>query len=85
MGSISDIESCFLLKKFSNWLGYSNHSLISYVSGDKLKQNTDFRSFIFNEKILNLKTYNNIILLVGINLRLEAPLLSLRLKVSNKE
>lgn len=85
VGPIADIESCYLLKKFSNWLGYSNHSLISYISGDKVKQGNDFRSFTFNERVLNLKTHNNIILLIGINLRLEAPLLSLRLKASNKE
>lgn len=57
------------------------------MTGNTVNQRNDFRSsFILDEQMLNTSpNCNNVIVIVGVNLRLEAPLLSLRLKTVIKE
>lgn len=78
LGDFLDIETLFLIKKISNKIG--NFSVnITNINSDYL-YNIDFRkNYIFNVDINNLNIFKNI-LLVGLNLRMENPLLNIRLK-----
>lgn len=76
LGNYIDCESSLLLKKLSNT--YGNYS-INTLGINNI--NNNFRNkYLFNYDILNnIEDYNNI-LLIGLNLRIENPLLYLKLK-----
>jgi NADH-quinone oxidoreductase subunit G len=76
LGNYMDCESVLLLKKLSN--KYGNYSI---NSNNQNNINNNFRKdYLFNNNLLNnLEDFNNI-LLVGLNLRIENPLLHLKLK-----
>lgn len=76
-GPFLDLETGLLLKYFFNSFGCSN---IFYQGSSLNLINTDFRfMFLFNSKIIDLEEAN-FVLLIATNLRLENPLLNMRLR-----
>jgi NADH dehydrogenase/NADH:ubiquinone oxidoreductase subunit G len=83
LGNFLDIETIILLKKISTKLG--NFSIKVNLNNNNIFLNNDFRrNYIFNFKLDDLVKFKNFFL-VGVNLRLESPLLNIRLKfISDK-
>lgn len=78
-GEFIDLESLFLFKNFLNKLGTSN--IYSSWNFTTLK-NIDYRSnYLFNKNLINIQNAD-CILLVGINLRLESPILNIKIRKS---
>jgi NADH dehydrogenase/NADH:ubiquinone oxidoreductase subunit G len=68
----------FLIKKFSN--KYGKTTINSTKNNKVLNFNNDLKkNFLFNINLNNIKKYNNF-LLVGLNLRMENPILNIHLK-----
>jgi NADH-quinone oxidoreductase chain G len=76
LGNFLDAESIIILKKLSN--NYGNYTINLFNNNNNL---SDFRNnYIFNYKdFYNLKNYKNI-LLIGLNLRIDNPILNYKLK-----
>jgi len=75
VGSFIDLSMSLSLKFFFSSLGCSN---FNYFNSFYL--NNDFRcSFLLNESLFNLEDYN-IFVIIGVNIRLEAPLISSRIR-----
>jgi NADH dehydrogenase/NADH:ubiquinone oxidoreductase subunit G len=77
-GPFFDIESCISLKKFFNSFGCSN---INYFENNNyLSFILDFRIlYLLNKTLINLENLNNIIF-IGSNIRMELPLLNIRIR-----
>ena len=72
-GELSDAQSLFMLKEFNNFFGIVNNNSDIIVNND-LRQNY----LVKFKKVELLKS--NLVILVGTNLRLESPLMNLRLR-----
>jgi len=78
VGNFIDIETAVLLKKISNKLG--SFSLKVNLNNNNNFFNNDFRkNYIFSINLKNIEIYKNIFLF-GLNLRMENPLLNIKLK-----
>ena len=78
LGNFIDLETIILLKKISNKLG--SFSIKVNLNNNNFFFNNDFRkNYIFNIKLNDLIKFKNFFL-IGLNLRLENPLLNIRLK-----
>ena len=76
-GPFFDLHSSFYIKKFFNSFGCSN---ITYFENSSLHTIFDFRIFyLLNKTLLELENINNFFF-IGTNLRMEVPLLNLRLR-----
>lgn len=74
LGKFLDIETLFMLRTFSNKLGFNNvFSSINNLS-------IDFREYYSFNTTLNSLNFSDVCLLIGTNLRLELPLLNLRVR-----
>ena len=84
LGNFLDLETIILLKKITKKFG--NYSIKTNLNSVENNLNIDFRkNFIFNVKLNDLIKFKNFFL-IGLNLRLENPLLNVRLKfISNKK
>jgi NADH-quinone oxidoreductase subunit G len=84
LGNFLDLETIILLKKITKKIG--NYSIKINLNSNNQNFNNDFRkTYIFNIKINDLIKFKNFFL-IGLNLRLENPLLNIRLKfISNKK
>lgn len=84
LGNFLDLETIILLKKITKKFG--NYSIKINLNSVENNLNIDFRkNFIFNVKLNDLIKFKNFFL-IGLNLRLENPLLNVRLKfISNKK
>lgn len=81
VGSFSDLETQFLFKDFLNKTGNETFA----ISIDGIKINSDFRrNYLFKFDLTKLENYK-MLLLVGLNLRLDYPLLNYKVrKIINK-
>jgi len=84
LGDFVDAESTLLLKKLSNSLGGSNSLLLQNSKKEFFTKNKlislDFRNnYLFNINIISPNNFH-ISILLNTNLRLEAPILNLKLK-----
>jgi len=74
-GHFLDLETAFVAKNFLNQMGCFN-----LFSDEELFCCYDFRFMFLLGVTLNLLEFVNVVFLVGINLRLEAPLLNSRIR-----
>ncbi len=75
-GNFNDLESLISLNEFSKKLIKIIRPTINY----NIKNNADFQEYyLLNDNIFNVSGYK-IFLLIGVNLRLENPILNIRLK-----
>lgn len=78
LGNFLDLESIFLVKQFST--KYADFTINSNKFFSKKNINNDFRNnFLMNLNINDLKLFKKI-LIIGLNLRLESPLLNIFFK-----
>jgi len=74
-GNFVDLETVFSLKYFFNSIGCSNIFFIDYIN-----YSVDFRFlYLLNTSLIALED-SNLIILIGCNLRLEAPLILTRIR-----
>jgi NADH dehydrogenase/NADH:ubiquinone oxidoreductase subunit G len=75
-GNFNDLESLISINEFSKKLIKTIRPTINY----NIKNNADFQEYyLLNDNIFNVTGYK-VFLLVGVNLRLENPILNVRLK-----